>query len=398
MGLVLALAGASTLFYFYYQTCKRQHQRPFKTENPQPRPLVQFVTATGNLKALDQISVGSLVVGRIVQILAEDNDIVKKDQILTIIDNGIGDTAIKKQKALLTENIERLKYQKQFYKRQTALYKSGQLSKNLFEQYTQDYEVAVSKVAQTKADLELETQTYNNLFIKSPDDGIVIAKKVNLGQMVTSQFDATILFEIAKDLHCMEAHIDVDEADIGMVKEGQEASFAVDAFPKERFTATVKRIQYQAKIVDNVVTYAAVLNVANPELRLRPGMTTNVDIKVASADQALSVSNKAFRISAFQIDEAAKKYGLRVYKLQAGPKAGASSSKALKTKDYLWVLEDPKTIKQIEVKLGINDGKYTQISNGISPQTNIIVDLDVDAQENILLTGAFGRPGGIGSK
>jgi len=252
----------------------------------------------------------------------------------------------------------------------------------------------LSKVDQTKAELQLETQTYNNLFIKTPENGTVIARKVNLGQTVTSQLDATVLFEIAKDLHEMEAHIDVDEADIGLVKLGQYSSFTVDSFPRDRFEGHVKRIQYLAKIIDNVVTYAVVLDVANPDLRLRPGMTTNVEIKVAEAQQALSISNKAFRISTLQLEQLAKKAGMSIKKITENPKTGMPRQR--KTKDFLWVLEDNRTVKQIEVKIGINDGKFTQIMNGIDTNTKIIVDIEGATMENVLLQGVFGKPGGIG--
>ncbi len=391
--LLLAISGAIAVSVFQHRSATKK--APFLIEHPAQRDLVQYVTASGNLKAKDPISVGSLVAGKTIKILVEDNDHVKKNQLLAVLDNGVGDSAIKRLKALLADAQARLDYTTSFYARQKALYKSGQLSKNLYEQYTQDLEVAQARVDQTAAELEIETKTYENLFIRSPVDGVVIAKKVNLGQMITSQLDATVLFEIAQNLDCMEAHLDVDEADVGMVKECQEAFFTVDSFPKGKFLAIVKRIQYQAKIIDNVVTYATVLDVNNPDLRLRPGMTSNVDIKVAEAKQVLSISNRAFRISAAELESLAQKLGITLKKLPAEPRT--ASPKQMKIKDYLWVLEDNQTIKQIEVGLGINDGKFTQIINDINAQTPIIVDITAPS-ENILLKGVFGKPIGIGNK
>jgi len=392
IAIIVAVVGSA--WYSLKKKARARHINPYKIENPVLRDLTQYVSASGNLKAKDSISVGSLVAGKVIQILAEDNDVVKKDQVLAILDNGIGDSSIKNLKAALAEAKANLAYQTEFYKRQAALYKSGQLSKNLYEQYTKDFQVAQAKVDQTAAQLEIETKTYNNLFIKSPDAGIVIAKRVNLGQMITSQLDATVLFEIATDLKLMEAHIDVDEADIGMVKEKQDAFFTVDSFPKEKFSATVKRIQFQAKIIDNVVTYATVLDVENPELRLRPGMTANVDIKAAEAKQCLSISNRAFRVSIQQLENAAKTYGHALIKLPETPRS--LSPKQIKTKDHLWVMENDKTIKQIEVQLGINDGKFTEIINSVSTNSRIIVDIEGLREENVLLKGLFARPGGIG--
>jgi HlyD family secretion protein len=269
----------------------------FTVEKPIYRPVTQYINASGNLKAKDQISVGSLVAGRVVEIKADDNDQVKKDQVLAILDNGVGETAVKRLQAALDEAQALFDYQEKFYKRQTALYNSGQISDNLYDQYTQDYQATKARVEQARYALKLEEQTYNNLFIKSPDHGIVIAKRIDLGQMITSVLQATVLYEIAPDLTKMEAYIDVDEADIGMVKDGQDATFTVDAFPKKHFTAKVDRIQYLAKTVDGVVTYATILKVENPKFRLRPGMTTNVDIKVAENKRALTVPNKTLRIN-----------------------------------------------------------------------------------------------------
>lgn len=260
----MVITSAATI---YIVKKKKQSPKisPIQTEKPIRKNVVQIITASGNLKAKEQISVGSLVAGKVVEIRVDDNDAVKKDQILAVLDDGVGDSDVKKLKAVLVEAKANAEYMTKYFNRQKELYKSGQISQNNFDKLTQDYKVALAKVDQTKADLEKAEKVDGNLLIKSPADGIVIAKRVDLGQMVTAQLQATVLFEIAKDLHEMEAYLDVDEADVGMVKEGQEAIFTVDSFPKKHFEAKVKRIQYQAKIVDNVVTYATVLDVKNPK-------------------------------------------------------------------------------------------------------------------------------------
>ena len=370
----------------------KKNRFPIKTEKPIRKDLVQYVTATGNLKAKDQISVGSLVAGRIEKFLAEDNDRVKTNQLLAVLDNGIGDTSIKNVKAQLKEAQAKLTYTQAYFKRQKALYEAGQLSQNLFEQYTQDLTVAQAKVEQLQASLELETKTYENLFIRSPANGIVIARKVNLGQMITSALDATVLFEIAKDLEIMEAWIDVDESDVGLVKEEQEANFTVDSFPKQQFSAKVNRVQYLAKIIDNVVTYAAILDVSNPELKLRPGMTTNVEIKTADAPNALAIPNKALRVSAASIEAVAAKHHITVIPVQ-GLKI---SGKGTKARDFIWILENKTTARQVEVQLGVSDGKYTQIPETIEAQTNIIIDVEEETNNHSMLEKIFSPPGSIG--
>lgn len=392
ISLILLPVGA---FYVFHKKRKITVVEPIKTEKPIRKALIQMITASGNLKAKEQISVGSLVAGKVVDIKVEDNDLVKKDQILAILDDGVGDTETRRLAATLAEAEANYIYLEKFYKRQTALYKSGQISQNSYDQFTRDLDMAKSKVDQTKAALDRSTQTYNNLFIKSPADGIVIAKRIDLGQMVTAQLQATVLFEIAKDLHEMEAWLDVDEADIGMVKEGQEAVFTVDSFPKKHFEGKVKRIQYQAKIVDNVVTYATVLDVKNPKLRLRPGMTANVEIKVAENSNALIIPNKALRINPINVEYVANKLKYKLEKVSIEEKLAGQKSKKI-MKDYIWIL-DGKTIKQIEAKLGVNDGKFTEIKSGISDDTNIIIETEIAPRDNPL-GKLFPQMGGIGKK
>ncbi|MCF7899616.1 efflux RND transporter periplasmic adaptor subunit, partial [Candidatus Babeliales bacterium] len=296
---IIISAGA---LYFFNKKCKKAESLLI-TEKPQRRNLTQHVHSAGTLKAKEQITIGSLEAGTIIQVLADNNDKIKKNQVLAILDNGIGDSNVKLLQARLNQRKAELWYQEKFFARQKQLYESGQISKNSFEEYTKNLEVAKEAVKLTAAELEVQEKKYNNLFIKSPDDGVVIATEIDLGQMITSQFQATVLFVMAKDLTKMETNVDVSEADVGMVKEGQEATFRVDSFPKEIFTAKVEEIRYLAKIVDNVVTYATILNIDNPDLKFRPGMTTDVKIKVAECKNALSVPNKCLRINSSQLEQ-----------------------------------------------------------------------------------------------
>lgn len=406
-GLLFILIGCLGIGFIVFKYLKKkydhQNSNPITTTKPIYKDLVQFVNSSGNLKAKDQITIGSLVAGKIEKLLADDNDMVKKGQVLAILDDGVGDSNVKKAQADLIEAKANLEYQEKFYQRQKSLYKSGQLSQNAFDQYTQAYKVAKVRVEQTKALLELAEKTYANLFIKSPDDGIVIARKVDLGQMVTALLQASVLFELAKDLTDMEAWIDVDEADIGMIKEGQDALISVDAFPKLRFNAKVLRIQYLAKNVDNVITYATVLSVKNPDLKLRPGMTTNVDIKVSESAHALSIPNKAFRINVQNLEAACELTNKKLIKANdesLAPKTDAEKKAAGKIsqthKEYVWIFEDASTVRQIEVQLGTTDGKFTDIKQGISPTSEVIIEVEPIKKENVLLKGILGKPTGIG--
>jgi HlyD family secretion protein len=321
-----------------------------------------------------------LVAGRIVKLHVDDNDFVKKDQVLVELDDGIGYSRVKRSKAALMEASANLKYLEAFYTRQKVLYQSGQLAKDTFERYTKDYESAQANVISAQATLEINQQTYDNLFIRTPADGIVIAKKVNLGEMITSQFQAVALFTIAKKLESMEAEIDVDEADIGVVKVGQEALFTVDAFAQRTFRAKIAQINYDYKIVDNVITYGVILNIANPKLALRPGMTTNVSIKVADASKVLCVPNKALRVNRNSIKKIAKKEKLSYEEI--------TQTVENKAQETLWIMSDKKTFKEVVIKLGVTDGRFTQVVEGITPNTIVVEEaLNPDRENPIMAMG-----------
>ncbi|MFH1254223.1 MAG: efflux RND transporter periplasmic adaptor subunit [bacterium] len=394
--IIFLLSGISVGTYFYIKNKSSTNMvNPIRTEQPTKQDLSQVVNASGKLKAVVQITVGSLVAGRVVKVFAQDNDIVKKGQLLAVLDDGVGDSEVKRTTADLAEACANLDFQEKFYRRQKALFSLGQISQNTFDSVTQTYKATKARVEKLNATLELNKKQYENLFVRAPEDSIVISKMVDLGQMVTAQFQATALYTLAANLHEMEAHIDIDEADIGLVKSGQAATFSVDAFPKMKFTAKVKYIRYLANIVDNVVTYDTVLDVANPDLKLRPGMTVNVDINVAGSEEAITVPNKALRIDPVHVYNAAQVLGLAIVKTE---NSSNSTQADISDKDYLWVMKDAKTIAQVEVKLGATDGRNTEVASGITLNDQILAEVDDVKRENLLLKGLFGKPsGGLGN-
>ena len=357
----------------------------YVVSKPITKDITQYITASGRLKARDQITIGSLVAGRIIKLQVDDNDFVRKDQVLVELDDGVGYSAVKGALASLAQAEAKLNYIKQFYARQKALYESGQLAHDAFQAVTRDYHTAKAAVLAAQAEREIRQQTYDNLFIKAPEAGIIISKKVNLGQMITSQLQATELFIIAKDLKKMEAEIDIDEADIGLVRKGQEAVFTVDAFQQRAFHSTVSQINYDYKVVENVITYAVILNVDNPDLTLRPGMTTNVDIKVAQVKDALCVPNKALRINRKVLKKIAKKEKLGI---QEQPQSISIQTVESKLKETLWIFEN-RTFIEVAVQLGVTDGRFTQVKAGtITKQAVVVTEaLDPERENPIMMMG-----------
>jgi len=182
---IVIIIGTGT--YFIFKKTQKKPKPPFRTEKPLRKDLVQYVNSSGTLKAKKQITIGSLEAGKVIEILSDNNDPVKENQVLAILDNGVGDSNVKKLEAALDEAKAIVEYQEKFFARQKQLYESNQISKNLYEQYTRDLDVVIAKVKQTEAELQVQKNFYNNLFIKSPRDGIIIAKEIDLGQMVTAR-------------------------------------------------------------------------------------------------------------------------------------------------------------------------------------------------------------------
>jgi len=360
---------------------KKNNEIIFKTCKPTHHPIAQYVSASGTMKAREQILIGSLVAGKIHKLLVDTNDIVKKNQVLVEIDNGIGDSYLKKIQGQLDESKAKALFALQTHDRQRKIYEAGQLSQQDFDKIIHDLKVAQAQVIQNTYALEQEKKQYSNLFITSPDDGIIITKNVNLGQMITSQLDAKVLFEIAKDLTDMQADLDIDEADVGLVKEGQEGFITVDAFPQKTFSSTIHRIEYQVKTIENVKTYNTIINLKNPDKILRPGMTANALIKVADNKNALSLPNKAFRLNSKTLENYAKKTGLIFKKLQ-------HSANSTVQPDSVWVL-GKKAIKQIPIVLGANNEKYTEIKGGLAEDAQVIMECVEPKPSSQFLKGIF---------
>ena len=357
---------------------------------PANRNLEQFIKASGTLKAKEQLIVGSLVSGRVLEWYADANDTVKKDQILAKLDDGIGYAGVQKALSFVEERKTELARAKQIFARISRLLESNATSQDEYDKQQCAVDLAQARLDQAKADLKINELKFENLTIKAPDDGTIIARKVDVGQMVTAQLQATELFIIAKDLKHMEATINVDEADIGLVKTGQEAFFVVDAFPTLEFKATVVRVENLAQSAGNVTSYSVILTVPNPDLTLRPGMTTNVQIKVAKANNALSIPQRALRLAKSSIEAATNLMHLTL-------KPAAEASKPSRVyQSYVWVKEN-NTIKQTPVKLGVCDAEFAQVLEGLTEQSHVISGINSGIHENSLLQ-RFGQKPAIGGK
>ena len=323
------------------------------------------ITATGTIEPVTSVEVGTQVSGIINQILVDYNDVVKRGQVIAILDK----TNLESELASATSNLKSaesdLNYQKWYYERQETLHKQGDISDNAFQQAQvalrqaqSAYNMRVEAVKKAQTNLGYAT-------ITSPIDGVILSRAVEEGQTVAASFNTPTLFTIAQDLTDMRVIAKVDEADIGGVREGQRVEFTVDAFPNDLFNGQVTQVRQEAAIENNVVTYEVVISAPNPDLKLKPGLTANVKIVTLEIKDVLAVPSKALRFApvphSIDKDEVIENC------------EGATK---------IWKREG-KTYKAYPVETGMTNGILTEIKGGLQAGDSVIVDRVTTAVEGM---------------
>jgi HlyD family secretion protein len=286
VGSVLLLGAAGAGWFF---TRPKEAPAEYRANRVERGSISATITATGTLKPVTMVQVGSQVSGTIQSLHADFNSTVKRGQVIAQLDPSIFRTQLAQNEANLTRAEVNEKDAERTFKRTQEL-----LSRNLVSQAEVDaaeaaYDRSRAEVKQARATIEQSRVNLAHTTISSPIDGVVVSRNVDVGQTVAASLSAPVLFEIANDLTAMQVEASVDEADIGRVAEGQRVSFTVDAYPEDTFTGTVAQLRLQPITVQNVVTYTTVIAVSNPELKLRPGLTANVSIEVARRDDVLKL-------------------------------------------------------------------------------------------------------------
>ena len=330
----------------------------YRTLNVERGPITAVVSATGKVNAVVTVQVGSQVSGTIKQLYADFNSRVKKGEVVAQIDPALFQAQVGQAKAKLASdeaNVEKaqavLADAKRNLRRMEELYAQHLIAQSDRDTAQTNYDSAVAgldaakaQVQQDKATLDLAETNHRYTTIVSPVHGIVISRNVDVGQTVAASLQAPTLFTIAQDLTEMQVDTSVDEADIGKVRVGEEAEFTVDAYPDSPFYGKVHDIYNQPIIVQNVVTYDAIIRVKNPELKLKPGMTANITIKVGHRDDAVKLPNAALR-----------------YRPDNAPAIQSKDEKA--NVGEVWVLKNGKEAP-VRVTLGLSDGSFTEVVAG----------------------------------
>ena len=363
---------------------RQAHQPPPVTYQTTPlarRHVVGRVTATGTLLATVTVTVGTQVSGRIQKLLADYNSPVKKGQLIAKIDPLLFQAAVEQSRANYASaqaGLKSAKAQADLAVKQLAREKSL-LTENLAAQQDVDsaestmevsaaqVDVAAAAVAQNEAQLHQAQTNLSYTDIISPIDGTVISRSVDVGQTVAASLQAPILFTIAEDLTKMQVNTNVSEGDVGRLEEGMPAYFTVDAYPGERFKGKISQIRNSATTVSNVVTYDAVIDVSNLDLRLRPGMTANATVTYADKKDVLAVPNAALRFKpppeANIPKPAASESAVRRPRDASGGPGGGGGGKGEgrgNEPKSIWILNGATPV-QVSIKTGLSDGAYTEI-------------------------------------
>lgn len=363
---------------------KKEEEINFKEEAVKTETLQNSVTATGTIEAVTSVTVGTQVSGIVNKLYVDYNSQVKKGQVIAELDKTNLLSELNTAKANLASATSDLNYQAANMSRYQTLYKKGLVSADEYENALLTYRQAKEQVASSKESVQKAQTNLGYATITSPIDGTVISKSVEEGQTVAASFSTPELFTIARDLTNMQVVANVDEADIGGVKEGDRVTFTVDAYPDDTFEGTVKQVRLEATTTNNVVTYEVVISAPNADLKLKPGLTANVTIYTQERSGVLAVANKALRFTPT--------------KETVGKDMKIVDCKG---KNKVWTLSD-KTLTAHSVTIGQTDGVHTEIIKGIKKGKKIVTEIIVNTPEEEEDTqqsqGLISGPGPRGKK
>ena len=386
--LVVLAAVIGGVVWLSYRRARAVPSVDYDTTAADRGTVVAKVTATGNLSALLTVQVGAQVSGRVQELDVDYNSPVKKGQTIAKLDPLLFEAAMQQAKAFeQTAQSNIVKDQANEENMQVAFERAQKLrdaqviAQSDFDTAKANHDAAHAQVAADQSSLQsaqaaLHQAELNLSYttIISPIDGIVISRNVDVGQTVASNFQAPTLFVIANDLHHMQVDTNVGESDVGKLMAGMPATFTVDAYPNKPFTGKLRQVRNASQTVQNVVTYDAVIDVENPQLLLKPGMTANVSFVSEQKNDVLRVRNSALRFS--PDPQVLQRAGLT----NLLPPPGTAQDLTHRT---VWVLRDGKPVR-LPVTTGVTDGTYTEITEGdVHSGDKLINDMTVRARRGL---------------
>ena len=345
---------------------KKEEKVEFETAKAARQDISTSITATGTIEPVTSVTVGTQVSGIVAKLYVDYNSVVKKGQVIAELDKTNLISELNTAKANLSSAQSTLNYETANHNRYKTLYDKGLVSANDYESARLSYDKARQQVATSRESVRKAETNLGYATITSPIDGVVLSKSVEEGQTVAASFNTPELFTIAKDLTDMRVIADIDEADIGGVKEGQRVSFTVDAFPDDHFEGQVTQVRQQATTESNVVTYQVVISAPNADLKLKPGLTANVTIFTLEKNGVLAVPSKALR---FTVNDALLKKDQKIEDIEAPHK--------------VWTLEG-NTFKAHPVETGTTNGLLTEITSGLKEGQEVLTDFTISGEDDAM--------------
>jgi HlyD family secretion protein len=347
--------------WFLLKGGKKEEKVSFETAKVEKKSIHTSITATGTIEPVTSVTVGTQVSGIVAKLYVDYNSIVKKGQVIAELDKTNLISELNTAKANLASSQSTATYQQANYNRYKTLYDKGLVSADEFENAQLSYQKAREDVNAKRESVRKAETNLGYATITSPIDGVVLSKSVEEGQTVAASFNTPELFKIAQDLTDMRVIADIDEADIGGVKEGQRVSFTVDAFPDDHFEGRVTQVRQQATTESNVVTYEVVISAPNEDLKLMPGLTASVTIYTMEKNDVLVVPSKALR---FMPNQAFLEKDQTIADVEADHK--------------LWTMEG-NNFKAHKVEIGTSNGVVTEITGGVAAGTVVLSDFNVSS-------------------
>jgi HlyD family secretion protein len=367
--ILLGILGVTVSLAAYYRGGAGDEPPQFLTAVVTRGDVVSAVEATGSLQAVETVEVGTQVSGTIQSLHADFNSVVKQGQIVARLDPSLFEAQVEQSAASLLRlqaEVERaqvtledseikLRRARELWDQQLIAQTDLEAAEAAFRQARASVKSAEAQLVQGEASLNQSKVNLSHSVIRAPIDGIVISRNVDVGQTVAASMSAPVLFILAKDMARMRVNASIDESDIGRVAPGQPVTFTVDAYPGEMFAGTVSQVRLEPVVESNVVSYVTIIDVANDDMKLKPGMTANVTVEIAREDDTLRVPTSALRFDPSG----------------SGGTAPAPEARAGDEGARVWVLRDG-DLHPVPVSAGLTDGTTTAIAGDLSENARVV--------------------------
>lgn len=375
----LFLLGVSVIgipvYYFFFLPPAQPLDELYEVETPSKKSIKQIISATGKLKLKDQVKIGSIVSGRVKAIYIEENDPVKEGQLLVEIDTGLGDTEVREAQGAFEKALAELEFYEASFRRKRQLFEEHFLSDADLQEAKRNYLTTLADVKALRANYEKKIIAFENNKVYAPTSGIIIHIDITKGEKVSSDLEGGKLLSLAPDIQQIEAELDISEKDIGQIQKGQTIHMVVDTYPNRTFKSTIHNVSFTAKADDDKeCVYQAKAYIENPHLLLRPGMSVNATIDVASVESVLTVTSRAFLIKQEHLQSVSNLLNLSIQPISEEERQSLLHSNPNDNIQFIWAICGD-CFKEIPVKLGITDNISFEIKSGLKGDEKLIVDI-----------------------